>query len=106
MKRAKPVERSADSPEVPMDAPCGRAPTPDGKRLALAAAGIYAGVSVALFGRTILGHLTTAYVGSGIDATLAMWALVWWPYALRHGINPFFTDRLWAPHGASLAWVT
>jgi hypothetical protein len=89
-----------------MDAPRGRAPTPDGKRLALAAAGIYAGVSVALFGRTIVGHLTTAYVGSGIDATLAMWALVWWPYALRHGINPFFTDRLWAPHGASLAWVT
>ncbi len=59
-----------------------------------------------LFGRPILRHFVTEYVGSGVDPTLAMWALVWWPYALRHGLNPFFSDRIWAPHGASLAWIT
>ena len=89
-----------------MDAPRVPPPSPDGKRPALAALGLYAGASVALFGGPVLGHFATAYVGSGIDPTLAMWALVWWPYALRHALNPFFSDRIWAPHGASLAWVT
>ena len=77
-----------------------------GKRLAIAALGIYAGLSAVFFGRPILSHFSRTYVGAGGDPTQAMWALVWWPYALRHGLNPFFTDRIWAPHGANLAWVT
>jgi hypothetical protein len=89
-----------------MDERGGRSRTADGKRLALAALGIYTGLSLAFFGWRVLGHFSRTYVGSGADPTITMWALAWWPYALRHGINPFFTDRVWAPQGTSLAWMT
>jgi hypothetical protein len=32
-----------------------------------------------------------------------MWSLAWWPYALVHGLNPFFTHAIWAPAGTSVA---
>src|SRR5947199_63172 len=28
-----------------------------------------------------------------------MWMLAWVPYSITHGLNPFFTDYLLAPHG-------
>ena len=89
-----------------MDQCGGRTRRTDGMRTVLAALGMYLSVSLALFGRPVLGHLSRAYIGSGTDPSLGMWALVWWPYAVRHGLNPFFTDRIWAPQGANLAWVT
>jgi hypothetical protein len=92
--------------EVSVDTSPVRRRDPDGKWLALAALGTYTCVSSLFFGPPVFGHFSSMYVGGGIDPPLAMWALVWWPYALRHGLNPFFTDRVWAPHGASLAWLT
>ena len=35
-----------------------------------------------------------------------IWSLAWWPHALLHGENPFYTHVLWAPNGANLAWAT
>ncbi len=35
-----------------------------------------------------------------------MWLMAWWPHALAHGLNPLFTDAIWAPHGLNLAWAT
>ncbi len=32
-----------------------------------------------------------------------MWAFVWWPHALLHGLNPFVTHTIWTPHGANVA---
>jgi hypothetical protein len=32
-----------------------------------------------------------------------MWSLAWWPYALVHGLNPFFTHAVWAPEGTNVA---
>lgn len=98
-RRQLGIESSVDTSPI-------RRREPDGKRPALAALGMYICVSFLFFGPPVLGHLSRMYVGGGIDPPLTMWALVWWPYALRHGLNPFFTDRLWAPHGASLAWLT
>lgn len=37
------------------------------------------------------------------DATAYMWALVWWPHALFHGLNPFVSHVIWVPGGANLA---
>ena len=35
-----------------------------------------------------------------------MWFLNWWPYAISHGLNPFWTSYLWEPLGANLLWTT
>ena len=32
-----------------------------------------------------------------------MWSLAWWPHALAHGANPFFTHVIWAPGGDNVA---
>jgi len=32
-----------------------------------------------------------------------MWALVWWPHAIVHGLNPFVSHYLWSPTGVNLA---
>lgn len=41
-----------------------------------------------------------------MDPNFYTWALRWWPYAISHGLNPFYTHLLRAPQGNSLAWVT
>jgi hypothetical protein len=42
----------------------------------------------------------------GYDPNFYVWALHWWPYAVGHGLNPLFSDRIGAPAGYDLAWVT
>ncbi len=39
------------------------------------------------------------------DASQAMWFYAWWPYAIAHHLNPFFTSQVWAPVGQSLVWT-
>lgn len=34
------------------------------------------------------------------------WSLEWWPWALRHGVDPFYTHLLWAPAGFPTLWMT
>ncbi len=41
-----------------------------------------------------------------MDPNFYTWCLQWWPYAIGHGLNPFFSHLIWAPRGHSLAWVT
>jgi hypothetical protein len=60
----------------------------------------------ALFGRALFGHLSTFCIGSGPDPRAMIWFLVWWPHALVHGLDPFLTKALWAPHGINLTWLT
>jgi hypothetical protein len=40
------------------------------------------------------------------DPNFYVWCLRWWPYAISHGINPFYTHQLGLPVGHNLAWVT
>ena len=58
------------------------------------------------FGRGLAGHFSDFHIGEGADPELMMWFLVWWPYALRHGINPFLTHAIWVPTGFNVAWST
>ncbi len=64
----------------------------------------YAGISFALFGRALLGNFERCHLGLGNDPSFLMWALVWWPHAIRHGLNPFICRLVWAPDGFNLAW--
>lgn len=75
-------------------------------RYGLLALSIYLALSLLFFGRPLLGHFRDTYIGSGSDPTQWMWFFVWWPYALVHRLDPFFTDLIWAPEGINLAWTT
>ena len=75
-------------------------------RRALAAFGIYLALSFVFFGRGLIGHFSTWYLGRGPDPPQSIWFLNWWAYAIRHRVNPFLTKFLFAPAGANLAWST
>jgi hypothetical protein len=66
----------------------------------------YSFLSVLFFGRGLIGHFTVKHIGESADPALMMWHLVWWPYAIRLGINPFYTRALWVPSGFNLTWTT
>lgn len=72
----------------------------------LTAFGIYLLCSVAFFGRLVVRDPCHFYVGTTSDPSIYIWSLEWWPYAIRHGLNPFWTHAVWAPYGINLAWVT
>lgn len=67
---------------------------------------VYIGLSVVILGRQVLWHPASSYVGGGPDPSQMMWFLVWWPYAILHGLNPFLTKVVWPPAGVNLAWMT
>jgi hypothetical protein len=80
-----------------------------GRHQAVAAFSLYAAISIVYFGgRQVLLHLATANVGlpGWSDSTIFMWSLAWWPHAVLHGLNPFFTDALFAPDRVDLGGVT
>ena len=64
---------------------------------------IYLILSVSFFARALL--TSTYYIGRGTDPPQTMWFFNWWLYSLSHGLNPFFTDLVWAPIGINLAWT-
>lgn len=66
---------------------------------------VYVTVALVLFGRPLLdgGTHECLCVGSTTDAGVYVWAFAWWPHALLHGLNPFYTHLLYAPHGVNLA---
>ena len=67
---------------------------------------IYLALAAMFFARGLDGRFSTAYVGKGVDPPQLMWLMAWWPHAIAHGLNPLFTDAIWAPRGLNLAWAT
>ena len=47
---------------------------------------------------------TTQWVGRCCDPEQSIWFLGWTPYALTHGLDPFFTTQIGAPAGVNLMW--
>ena len=74
--------------------------------LALISLVSYALIAVAYFGWPVLAHPYHYFVGDGADTSLFMWMLNWWPFALSHHINPFYTNYVWYPQGYSIANAT
>ena len=67
----------------------------------------YSVLSVAFYALPILSRFASAHAGiGGNDGQTFAWSLVWWPHAVAEGLNPLFTEFLWAPSGVSLAYVT
>ena len=67
---------------------------------------VYLLLTLAIFGRAIAGHLGDSHFGIGTDPSAFIWSMAWWPYAIRHGLNPLFSDYVWSPHGLNLTWMT
>jgi hypothetical protein len=67
----------------------------------------YAAVWLATTGNHMLHDVGAAHLDQySMDPNFYTWSLSWWPYAIGHGLNPFFSHLIWAPRGHSLAWVT
>ena len=69
----------------------------------------YTFLSVAIWGRPVVAHLDSRFVapwGGGPDSSFFQWALGWTPWAIAHGHGLLFTDRVFAPQGVDLTWVT
>jgi hypothetical protein len=102
---------SKPPPEEPPEASISQVPSdPPQKRIrpawkALAAFGVYLALSIAIWGLPVISHLSTRYVGLGQgDAKFYRWALGWLPWAMTHGRDVLFSDRIFAPSGADLSW--
>ena len=66
---------------------------------------LYLALSLLIFGRAVIAHPATVYVGRGPDPQLYIWFMAWWAHAISHGVNPFLTSVIWAPSGVHLAWT-
>lgn len=49
---------------------------------------------------------TARWAGICCDQQQAIWFLAWTPYALTHGLDPFFTTLIGWPDGVNLMWNT
>ncbi len=66
----------------------------------------YLVVSYLLFASSIGLNLTASYLGeSSHDQLQYIWTLYWWPYAISHHLNPFFTTYIWHPYGTDVSIV-
>jgi hypothetical protein len=63
-------------------------------------------VAFAFFALPLLLTRGNRYLGEGPDARLFIWSFAWWPHAILHGENPFYTHAVWAPIGQNLTWMT
>jgi hypothetical protein len=64
-------------------------------------------LTVLLYALPALSRFGDACVGRCVpDTSLYVWCMRWMTYALGHGVDPLFSDLVWAPQGTNLAWVT
>src|SRR5438876_54024 len=71
----------------------------------------YAAVSCLLFGWRLLPHPGQKLIGFGAegkqrDPEIFVWSFAWWPHAIAHWTNPFFTHEIFAPTRINLTWTT
>ncbi len=65
---------------------------------------LYAALSIGFIDHGV--SITHHIAGQGSDPYAFVWFLAWWPWALTHHVNPFFTTLVWQPVGVSLCWIT
>lgn len=64
-------------------------------------------VAALVMERAAVMHINSVCAcNAGAEPTQFMWAMIWWPHALTHGLNPFVTREIWTPAGISLGAAT
>jgi hypothetical protein len=66
-----------------------------------AVGGTYLVLSLILWWRVLPNSRTVTTCGCG-DAALTLWMIKWPAYALSHGLNPFYSSRLFVPRGINM----
>jgi hypothetical protein len=74
-------------------------------RASLTALAGYCAVSFLYFGLRLLLEPGRQYIGQVDDPQIPIWSFAWWPHAILHGENPFYTHAVWAPDGINLTWT-
>lgn len=69
---------------------------------AVAVVGGYCALGVVAYWPVLPGISRKVFSNVG-DFTQAVWFIAWVPHALAHGLNPFFSNAMFAPHGVNLA---
>jgi hypothetical protein len=73
----------------------------------LIAFAIYLAAMIYCLALPLLPHLDVPHVQqTQVDANFYIWAIAWWPHAITHGLNPFYSYQIMAPGGVNLAWAT
>ena len=72
---------------------------------AIWAALAYLIAALALFGGPLF-HGGNECVCQGADMSIPTWGFEWFPYAIAHGLNPFYTHIIYVPHGFDVALAT
>jgi hypothetical protein len=74
----------------------------------IAALVLYAAIAIGFFGLHVVPHFGSVCVcmPQGSDPSIFMWSLAWWPHALLHGLNPFFTTAVFAPDRVDIGGAT
>ena len=68
---------------------------------------VYQAIAIVLWAIPILSDPAHRILGIEVgDTRFYEWALRWTPWALEHGRNPIFSDRIFAPAGIDLATTT
>jgi hypothetical protein len=87
--------------------PPGPPPAPRRRTQYLVPLLVYACLSLAMFGPWVLGRMSTWFLSASTqDGSIFVWTFRWWPYAISHHIDPFYTTAAWAHGGINLSWVT
>jgi hypothetical protein len=69
--------------------------------------GCFLVIWLAGFAMPLVVHLRTVQLDQNSqDPNFYTWSLRWWPYALAHDANPFYSLQVGAPRGFNLAWTT
>lgn len=77
------------------------------RRDSFVAFAVYAVAASLLFGGPLVeGGVHCLCVEGTKDEGIFVWSFAWWPYAIRHGLNPFYTHLIYAPQGFDLAHGT
>lgn len=92
---ATPDTTPVDDPDQDLDRPRRWRP------FALAG-GLYLVTSVILWWHVLPHPSTLTTCGCG-DAALTLWVIKWPAYALSHGLNPFYSSKLFVPVGINMA---
>ncbi len=73
----------------------------------LLALAVYLAAWLSTTARPLIDQLSVPQLGqNGMDPNFYVWCLRWWPYAISHGLNPYYTSQIGLPVGHNLAWVT
>ncbi|MBV8079743.1 MAG: hypothetical protein JO186_05130, partial [Actinobacteria bacterium] len=67
----------------------------------------YVAISFAFVGVRILSHPGRLLIGGSNtrDPEFFIWSFAWWPHAIAHWTNPFYTHVIYAPSGVNIAWT-